>query len=356
MPKERIRYIDAFKGLCILLICLNHFNIELPWWFYMTTGTFRLTGFFFVTGFILSLKDRQWDLKQTFKKRVRQLGIPYLWFSLLLLVVTILWVAIGHLDAERIPIELFKTLCLRGIGTLWFLPVLFFSELVFCFVMSKRGVMRYATLIFCIGMSLLAVHAYNLFTDTMQPTALDHTKDTLMLPYVHAFRYWLTIFLGFWGGKLMVSILSGPRWRKCRMSATIFSITLLAVGFTLNYLVSACEPIVWVSVLTSIVSMGVLLLFHSIEGSAITRFFAFWGVNSLILMCTHYTITLELCKIIDHSIFGMNDFVGTRTFAYFFLCILATYPMVNFFNRKVPFFLGKAPVGRLQEKSQEGTV
>ena len=71
------------------------------------------------------------------------------------------------------------------------------------------------------------------------------------------------------------------------------------------------------------------------------KFFTYWGVNSLILMCTHFSITMEILMAFDKQILHHPVFEGPRTIVYFAICVLLTYPLVYLFKGKLRFMLGK---------------
>lgn len=299
-----------------------------------------ITAFYFTSGWVYALKPRQWSAKYTFRKRLKQLGRPYLWFSALLLGVTILWVVIGHLPFSAIPKELFKTVCLRGIGTLWFIPALGFGEVIFCYLMSRNVRSHVILVIFLLALSITSDALYD---NAKESIDIIHSKpivNALIYPYVCILRAWPMIYLGYWSSRLFNRYLYPNPDKKYRISIGLTGIAVLAISIFCIFHKTDIKIINNI-IFTALPSLGFMCVFYSLEGSLITSFFTYWGVNSLVMMCTHYTITLEAFKFIDSRIVGIDEFTGVRTLVYFLLCVLVTYPMVTFFNRKAPFFLGK---------------
>ena len=104
--RERTQYIDIAKGISIIWIDALH--------------------------------HEQRTLKELIKKRWRQLGIPYiLWTIIILVFDCILW-TLDYYDNYFIGREVYKTLTLRGIGTLWFLPALFSGEILWYIIRKKK--------------------------------------------------------------------------------------------------------------------------------------------------------------------------------------------------------------------------
>ena len=130
---KRIDAIDWMKGLCIICITMLHIeNGILSVWVNSFISFFMITGFYVTSGWIHGLKQTESvDVKQFAGKRLRSLGIPYLWFTLIILMVDVAFYLVGHYSIDIIVRDVYKSIVLRGIGTLWFLPVLFFGELLF---------------------------------------------------------------------------------------------------------------------------------------------------------------------------------------------------------------------------------
>lgn len=138
MDTSRLPYVDSLKGFAMIVIVIVHHCISfIPDWLTSWMTSFFVDAFYIAVGWVYAVKAREFNVASTARKRLRQLGIPYLWFSLILFCITCLWVAVGHFETSAIPIAGFKVACLRGIGTLWFLPALFFSEIIFVYVMSR---------------------------------------------------------------------------------------------------------------------------------------------------------------------------------------------------------------------------
>lgn len=144
----RITGVDFVKGICIILVVLVH-SIAFSSFPPLVEKIFQavfLNSFFAVSGFMV-YQYNQKITKNTFgvmlHKRFRSLIVPYVSFSIL----AILWhifLCVG-LDCREVSESYFGwTLILRdvfcmvsglGIGTLWFLPVLFLSYALLLFTL-----------------------------------------------------------------------------------------------------------------------------------------------------------------------------------------------------------------------------
>ena len=147
---KRLDYIDILKGLSILCITFLHFEAGvIPSWLNTWIGMFMISTFYFTSGWVMGLKEDMITVKELVHKRLRSLGIPYLWFSGLILLFDLVLLLFGYYDWMFIAREVYKTLTLRGIGTLWFLPSLFFGELIFVWLKNKKsGLLAFGALLF----------------------------------------------------------------------------------------------------------------------------------------------------------------------------------------------------------------
>lgn len=132
MTQKRISYIDMAKGIGIILVVWGHSDFPSA-----TTNqwisSFHMPLFFILSGMLLShTKAYEKDMKDLIKKKARGLLIPYLTFSILSMVFTAI------LDTATLgtylPNALMQTLVFYGISVLWFLPALFFGEIIFLFI------------------------------------------------------------------------------------------------------------------------------------------------------------------------------------------------------------------------------
>lgn len=346
MEKKRLKYLDALKGLSILLICLNHFSPALPDLFYHWSGSFRLTAFFFVCGWIYAIRSSEVSVKTTFYKRLRQLGIPYLWFSAILLAVTGLWIAIGHWDMSAFPKELAKTVCLRGIGTLWFLPVLGIAELIFCSLHTLSGKWKSVVLLLSLGVAYAVDVIYiNAVYGDADISNTNPALYSVIYPWGNALRVWPMIYTGYLCALVMQKFLQQEASSQYKCTIGITGIIILTLSFAGIVYNQYSYQLFNVAPYTVLSCLGLIAIFYALEDSRLIQFLSFWGVNSLILMCTHYTFSLELFKVLDEWMFGPNEYQGVKTGVYFFAGILLTYPMVRIINRHAPFLVGRERIG-----------
>ena len=145
MNNKRLDYLDMAKGIGIFLVLLGHlqgdsiFSLSpyihpLCVWIF----SFHMPFFFLVSGIFMYKKDADpsaVSVKSECKKRFRSIMVPYIWFSLILLayiayslyIAGTLFINVGNLFITNI----WYFLSCYGINVLWFLPALFFGQVLF---------------------------------------------------------------------------------------------------------------------------------------------------------------------------------------------------------------------------------
>lgn len=335
--KKRFDYIDATKGVAILCITFLHFEKGvIPGWLNTWIGMFMISAFYVTSGWVIGINDKPITAKQLFKKRIRQLGVPYLWFSLLIILFDVLWVAFGLMESNILFRDIYKTIALRGIGTLWFLPVLLIGEYIFTLIKNSKS--RWMWAVFGLVTTLLVNHLYNSFWLPMRDNSeLYKILDAPMQPIVRGLYAWPIIAIGY---------LLGLKWGKSIMETNkvkLLSISVLIFAASFILIIKPPFSIYYINGLLSntLPAIAFMCLFAVFTKGYITRFFTYWGVNSLILMCTHFSITQVILTTFDKHILHHPIFEGPETIIYFVICILLTYPLVWLFNGKLRFMLGK---------------
>ena len=334
---KRLDYIDATKGVAILCITFLHFEQGvIPAWLNTWIGMFMISAFYVTSGWVTGINNKPKTARELFKKRIKQLGVPYLWFSLLIILFDVLWVVLGLMDSDILLRDIYKTIVLRGIGTLWFLPVLLIGEYIFTLIKDSKRKWMWAVI--GLATTLLINHVYNSFWLPIRDNSeLYKIIDAPMQPIVRGLYAWPIIAIGY---------LLGKRWGKSILEVNKTKLlSICALLFAISF-VLIIKPPVKIYYINGVLSntlpaIAFMCLFAVFSNNIIEKFFAYWGVNSLILMCTHFSITMEILMAFDKQVLHHPTFEGPRTIIYFVICILLTYPLVWLFNGKLKFMLGK---------------
>lgn len=337
MKKERSDYLDATKGIAILSIALLHVEDGVfPIWLNTWIGLFMITTFYFTSGWISYGKELPVSVKTFFLKRIRQLGKPYIGFSLLIILFELVWISLGFMDIEVLYRDIYKTITLRGIGTLWFLPVLLFAEVLFLFIRSSKHYMRYSFIFFCLTLAVPYVY-YTYWTPKLESHTYFRLIDSPIRPFVQTLTAWPIIAAGYIFARFALPLITDfKNYKKIFIGIIIIIISILFTTvppfelYFVNGFIANILP-----------AIGFALFFWGLKDLFYPRFFIYWGKNSLILMATHYSITQVMIQTFDRELLGYEIFSGPRTLIYFVVIVLLTYPWVYLFNHHLRFLLGR---------------
>ena len=120
--KERIKWIDNARGICMFCVLLAHSNVDHPILHTLYTPWF-LTLFFFISGYLFSIRS----LKEDVLKIVKHLLVPYFLLSFLLFLIGMdNWVALFKCDMEYLYNKVSYVLIGKN---LWFIPCLIVVQL-----------------------------------------------------------------------------------------------------------------------------------------------------------------------------------------------------------------------------------
>lgn len=336
IKKLRLDFLDATKGVAILCITLLHIEDGVfPVWLNTWIGLFMITTFYFTSGWISYEKKQSVSVRHFFMKRIRQLGIPYISFSLLIFLFEVIWIALGFIQLNILYRDVYKVLTLRGIGTLWFLPVLLFTETLFLFIRTSKYKKSYLLLFFFL--TLMISYLYNTYwIPKLDDSTYLKLIDSPIRPWVQTLVAWPVVAVGYAFAKYIWPFLSvWKNYLKVLLGVIVLILSMLWVTFPpfelyfFNGFLSNILPVV-----------GFVLLFSGL-GWMDLRFLTYWGRNSLILMATHFSITEVIVRTFDRYILGHELCRGPITIVYFVVIVLFTYLWVYLFNHPLRFALGK---------------
>lgn len=329
---KRERYIDIVKGLSILCIVFLHYEDGvLPQTVNVFIGSFMITAFYVTSGWISAMTPSHLSLRALMKKRWRQLGVPYLWWSAIILFFDIILLACGYYDVTFIGREVYKTIVLRGIGTLWFLPALFFGEIIWYWLRGKNRWIRLIALVFTIVYQYLYHNFFNGKLDIIY-RIIDAPFRTIS----NILGAWVGIAFGYYA----YIYLSGSALLSKRRQLKFWGIIICTIAFIAANYLPLKFSILWGYIAPLLGPLGWLLLAKSIQESRLLNYFDYWGRHSLILMITHYSVVLVLCIMIVEKWFEL-PFSGWITILCFVLSMIVQYLLVKPIERYLGFTLGR---------------
>ncbi len=328
----RERYLDIVKGVAILCIVLLHYERKLfPREIEIFIGSFMISSFYVTSGWISAMRSCQLSFRELLRKRWRQLGVPYLWWTFFILCFDIILFAVGHYDILFIGQEIYKSLTLRGVGTLWFLPALFGGEIIWFFLRKKKSYYIIGALI----LSIIYLHIYHAIFDGHSET-IYRIIDAPFRTIANITLAWMGIGFGYGCYKRF------SEWINQGKPLCVFWVGVLLFVFafmTANYL-PAKIAFLWTLFAPLIGPLGLLLMMKPIQQYRCFNYFEYWGINSLVLMVTHYSIVLVMFQIIVNKYLEF-PFTGWITIICFFISMAVQWPIAIGVNKYARFTLGK---------------
>lgn len=337
MACNRERYLDIVKGWGIWCIVLMHYECGVfPDKLNIFVGSYMITLFYVVSGTLMARRDEPMSTKILFLRRLRQLGIPYLWWSILILLFDSLLWGIGYYDGYMIAREAYKTVVLRGIGTLWFLPALFFGELIWNYLKDRRAI------VIVIMMAVTVSYGY------FYSYVFDGQNEMIYRIIDAPFRTLNNVcgaVIGIAFGWVFYKMAARKIEDSKKYILMLFGFLLCILAFfTANYLhiiVGEANRYLWRFFAPLIGPVGFIVLAKSLDSFRVMSFLEYWGRNSLLLMVMHYSLVLVLCQIIDQYILGHTSFIGIMTLVYFVASVPVLYFLSQLINKRGLFLLCK---------------
>ncbi len=331
---KRERYLDIAKGCGILSIVLLHF---LPFECigsprtYM--GLYMITIFYVIAGWIDAMRSTSVSTKDLIKKRWKQLGVPYVAWTIIILLFDCVLCLFGHLDSIIIVREIYKAVVLRGIGTLWFLPALFGGELLWNVVKKQKNIWLVIRLI---GVTLF----YNEFYYYMFGSKTDTLSRIIEAPF-HTINNILNAFLFIAGGYLLCILYKRYENTCNHFIWGVLGAVICLFMYWWTYYVHI--PIIGAKMVSLFVPFGIILISKLIQESRHLNYLNFWGIHSLGLMVTHYSLLLPVCVIIQNYIYHTDALRlhGWTSALYLLPVMILEYYLVLFVEKKYPKLLGK---------------
>ena len=133
MEKKRLDYLDLAKGIGIILVVIAHSTLTSDAVQAYITA-FHMPLFFIVSGMLICHNgEENKEFGSTVRRKLRTIMVPYLAFTVAYLLIDIIDMYLGLevLTWRNIVDSVIEFLTLYGMSVLWFLPALFFGELLF---------------------------------------------------------------------------------------------------------------------------------------------------------------------------------------------------------------------------------
>ena len=354
--KNRIRSIDVMRGISIILVCLGHVfgtvgNVMNPLWQWF--NVFEVGIFFAISGYVEAVKDghKTGFLNYTYRKALGIL-LPYITFSIIAVIVRIFYFWLnGGISLNDIYNFIKVTVTGDGLGALWFLPVLFLASLIAYPAMRNR-IAAVIEVVLCIA----AMYLYAPVNAAMQ-TACGGTAP------VHATSLLIVIFRSFAAAGMITAgyymFGAGQRLKRagravnvimtiCCFAFSVVAGVLLSIDFRTMEFAGAG----WMVFLDVICILFVLIrvcagadkesLKPSVDG--FWNLLAFYGKNSVIILCTHLELFLvNILTIGMGGTFGPITNAGIhyyiRSGIILLLLLMVEYVLIIIVRKYLPFMV-----------------
>lgn len=336
--KKRSDAIDMVKGLSIMTLFFLHFEngaLNLEYNIFLV----RSPAFYIVVGWLWGLSSNRRTVKQHWQKRLQGLVKPYIYFSLIFLVFDLVTILLEVREPFILYRDLYKTLCLRGIGTLWFLPALLGAEIIFLYLRTKS---IYVKLFSSILILLIAntlpdgVYICEKYNGILN-APIRVIKDVCIAYIFISIAYFISKRLG-------KSILSIHKFNLFVVGLLLLAISFYYGNFYEHFYIFCIINNMRIGYyfFSLLAGFGILLLFTAVEGFyPLSKPLAYCGRNSLTIMAIHYGILYETAMIVDKYIFSYEHYYGKRTIIYFLVAVILQICINEFINKKTPFIIGK---------------
>ncbi len=338
---HKIKWLNSYRGILILSIVLMHMTFIFPVFkpVVQMFSVMRMPAFFFISGYLLS--EKYSDIIFFFRRRFRQLIVPYFIFFIL----TILFWHLVHILTNKEVKSITDLLIgmIYGVPStglmstaipLWFVLALFLSEMYFItikkYVKTDFSKLVILTLLGIIGFLLSLYVEYR-------------------LPWNADIAFFGVVFYGL--GNLakkydLFHIITIEKQSiKIWLIILFFSISILISLNTINdYARDLFDNILLslVGALSGIVALVYVSTFKIIENS---RALQYLGSNTYVILAFHNIPIIILSPIIFKSL-GLilpSDILYQAVFGLIYLAIvmLTLIPVIFTFNKVLPFVLNK---------------
>lgn len=325
------------KGLSIMTLFFLHFENG---YFNFDHNYFivRSPAFYMVVGWLWGMSSNRRTIQQHWSKRKQGLVKPYIWLSLLFIAFDAIVVLMHAQDAQVLWRDIYKTLCLRGIGTLWFLPALLGGEMFFLKIRDVKQSVKIGSYFVC----LMLIYSFYIWGEC-QFVDNETYRDLLKAPVrvvkdvCDALIY---ISIAYYSARRFGAvIMSQAKWKLLVEGAVL----LMMSYAILNNLPSNSVFYTLAFISGNVCSgFGILYLFTSIETiGVVAKPLEYFGKNSLVVMAFHFCLLYQIALIFDRVVMHHDSYSGGITVIYFSIAVLAQIVLIEIINRKFRFLIGK---------------
>jgi fucose 4-O-acetylase-like acetyltransferase len=332
---NRIASIDYTKGFAIIMLLLSHCITENG---YLKTWIFawHMPIFFVICGILNTIRYPNGitfnKFSSWFKRRIKQIFIPYFVFGSLYI---FFLGGLSFISGEKpiIAEKFVSLLSMNGIVSMWFLPVFFFSELLYVFFIAKTSkIIQY---LFILSIILLLLH--------IQSNGQIITNRPLQL-IIKVFSSIEFILIGHVIWILIQKLSSPPPNILLTIILLIASLIALYNGFvSIGSLTFGNVVIFYLA--ASALSYTIITLFYKLDKHTdlkILNFLKLCGSNSIVILVTN-NLLIEIFRLIEYKylscFFLNNGLLGSLLMT--IILIIPEYALIRCAQGKIGIIFGK---------------
>ncbi|MBQ4618994.1 MAG: acyltransferase [Clostridia bacterium] len=340
--KKRMPWADALRGLLILMIVYGHTASNgdmLKYYAY----SYHVAAFFFLSGFLFSKGED--GFKTFFKKKFRQLMIPYYIFSAISILVFAL---LGSFASEKLSVtikhsEIYKNVLgmlyasavegyMKWNLPLWFLPCMFVSQLLYYPIAEpvKKLIRKKQLFVFPLLVLSLMLPYLDYFVFRVRALPFHIESSVFLMPFFLLGACIRHMNVDFCANNL-------KKWAVCILLLVLGALVALFFNTQVNYFLSSYGKITMFYLAAFLSVLGIFMLFQRISLSPLI----YLGQNTMPILLMH-KFPVVLFQILLSSVFTKTGAVHTLASGIIAvlscaLCLCAGRIIEKF----APFMLGK---------------
>lgn len=346
--QKRISWVDAAKGLAMLIIIWGHVQSSSPLKNWLTS--FHVPLFLVLTGVLISPVGKTGGGKRLIHKLLR----PYITFSVIAIVCSLAYHFINaglNSGIYKAFINIYKTITGYGIGAIWFIPSYFIAYYAYNMTKNHRSATNF---IFLLLWGAIGIGGSVLFSFLRGVIENDLTYQIIYYPICSILRgLACTFFLVL--GSIIYEVYNKIHHLKvfpwligfvsviCLLLNVNLSQLLLGTNFSLlqlgdyPYMSFVCG---------TLGSISIIGLFYLMRHIYISKVLQFIGRKSLIIMGTHMSLLLTL--FVPEILSSIISMPAEQTGLYYLfglacvvLILIVELPVISLLDGKMSFLIRK---------------
>lgn len=293
--KNRVGYYDIAKGIGIILVIIAHIEY-MPLELRQYIVTFHMPAFFVISGMLMNLtNEKEREIKALLSHKLKRILLPYFVFSLIFPVTYYLrFLVTGEgYSNEHFVQDILVGISMTGVSVLWFLPALFFSELIVLFVIKN------------LKKPVILILIVSVMTGSCYLPYLVHFLALFLWRIVYCT---ILVMIGY----LLFPVI-GMISKKTVMAFCLAVILFTVLYFTglmngivdLHYVITGNKLLYYLNATMGSLALVFLSLFIDDKLKGLRNILRFFGCHSLFVMITH--IDFMILYLAEKTAFFLSD-------------------------------------------------